>query len=91
MGILDGGRIVTGILGREVQHVVTSIVYFLVAVSLAVNEPWLALAWVAGATPALMDDWFQMDEATQPNFLRKALGLLLVAAAVAAFVPTSPL
>lgn len=91
VGILDGGRIVTGIWGREVQHVVTSIVYFLVAVSLAVNEPWLALAWVAGATPALMDDWFQMDEATQPSLFRKTLGLLLVAAAVAAFVPTSPL
>lgn len=88
VGILDGGRIVTAIFGRDVQHVVTSVVFFLMAVSLAVNEPWLALAWVVGTTPALMDDWFQIDEATQPSFIRKALGLAMVVAAVGAFIPT---
>ncbi|KAG0604477.1 hypothetical protein M758_10G175100 [Ceratodon purpureus] len=88
VGIFDGGRIVTGIFGRDVQHVLTTVTFFLVAVSLAVKEPWLAVSWLVGTTPALMDDWFQIDEATQPDFIRKAVGLAMVFAAVGAFVPT---
>jgi hypothetical protein len=88
VGIFDGGRIVTGIFGRDVQHMATTITFFLVTVALAVKEPWLAIAWVVGTTPALMDDWFQIDEATQPGFIRKAVGLAMVFAAVGAFVPT---
>lgn len=88
VGIFDGGRIVTGILGRDVQHVVTTVTFSLITVGLAVKEPWLSFAWVLGTTPALMDDWFQIDEATQPSFIRKAVGLAMVFAAVGAFVPT---
>ena len=88
VGIFDGGRIVTGVFGRDVQHVVTTVTFLLMTVALAVKEPWLAFAWLVGTTPALMDDWFQIDEATQPSFIRKVVGLALVVAAVGAFVPT---
>nr|PNR33264.1 hypothetical protein PHYPA_025207 [Physcomitrium patens] len=88
VGIFDGGRIVTGIFGRDAQHIVTTVTFILVAVALAVKEPWLAFAWIVSTTPVLIDDWFQIDEATQPSLLRKVVGLGMVLGAVGAFVPT---
>ncbi|CAK9858467.1 unnamed protein product [Sphagnum jensenii] len=88
LGILDGGRIVTGVLGRGVQHITTGSTFLVTAILFLTTSPLLGLAWMICSTPALMDDWFQLDEATQPSLIRKALGLTLVAASVATFIPS---
>jgi hypothetical protein len=91
LGILDGGRIITSIFGRDVQHVITACAFVGISIALLFKSPWLAVVWMIGSTPAVLDDWFQIDEVTQPSLIRTALGLGLVAAAVGTFLPASPL
>lgn len=91
LGILDGGRIITSIFGRDVQHVITACAFVGISIALLFKSPWLAVVWMIVSTPAVLDDWFQIDEVTQPSLIRTALGLGLVAAAVGTFLPASPL
>ncbi|KAJ7556358.1 hypothetical protein O6H91_05G079600 [Diphasiastrum complanatum] len=84
---LDGGRILTAVFGRTVQRTVAPVLYLLTVLSFCLKSPLLGLLWVAIMPLTMAEDLFQRDEVSEPNYFRKAIGLILVSAGLLSFVP----
>eukprot|EP00897_Mesotaenium_endlicherianum_P010026 jgi/Mesen1/9051/ME000057S08469 len=88
IGILNGGRIVTGVFGRKAQHWTSVAAVGAVGLSMALHDTWQGALWLGYMLAfAKKDDWFQWDEVSEPGPLRTLLGLALVSGAVVCCLP----
>ncbi|GLJ29452.1 hypothetical protein SUGI_0580550 [Cryptomeria japonica] len=84
----DGSRILEAILGREAKGNISMIVIILLTICFMVKNPLLCFAWWSYiGFSGQYDDLFQREEVTEPPLYGKLLGLGLVLAAFASFVP----
>eukprot|EP00252_Welwitschia_mirabilis_P013072 TRINITY_DN28897_c0_g1_i1.p1 TRINITY_DN28897_c0_g1~~TRINITY_DN28897_c0_g1_i1.p1 ORF type:complete len:648 (+),score=85.09 TRINITY_DN28897_c0_g1_i1:70-2013(+) len=84
----DGARILTAVLGRENQNTFALILQVLLTPCFLFKNPALGFTWL-GYVGLLerYDDLFQREEVSDPSLVRKALGLSLLALAIASFIP----
>lgn len=86
IGVLDGGRIVTALIGRGGRFL-RLLTLVTVAASIGACKSQLTTgAWVLFMLLASGDDWYQLDEVTEPDLLTKIVAGLLVLGGAACFL-----